>query len=617
MSAHALRYRVSVPHPERHLAEIELELELGADTGTDRGSPVQLEMAAWCPGSYLIRDYARYLRDLEAIDPDTGAALAVTQVSKRAWEVAPAGASRLLVRYQVYGHELTVRTNHIDETHAFLHPPALFLYPAAAREAVACEVVVDPPAARDWPVVTALEPARPGQAAAVHHFRAPDIDALLDAPIHLGPVEEACFTAGGRPVRLAVWGRRQLDAPFDLDSLAADMTRVIDTHAAPLGGLPCDRYTFVLMLSPGAYGGLEHGASSANLNSPTAFASGKSYYELVELLSHELFHAWNGKRILPRAFQPFDYGRENYTRCLWQIEGMTSYYDRLVPRRAQVVPVAHYLGKLCDEWGRLQAIPGRRRHSLEDASFNSWVKLYKPDESNLNTTVSYYLKGGLVMTVLDLEIRRLSGGEVSLDQVLIHLWRHFGAVGQGYPEDLQPVYEAATGLDLGAFFSRYIRGREDPDLGAALATCGLAIQPGWDGYKPDDGARPPVWLGATLARGGRARISGVLDGGPADAAGLSPGDEIIAVDRDRITGEGDLRQRLTGRSAGQRISLALFRRGRLTEVELEPCQAPPTRYEISASAEAGSAERQRFRDWLAQDYPEPGVVASASVTGAV
>jgi len=145
------------------------------------------------------------------------------------------------------------------------------------------------------------------------------------------------------------------------------------------------------MLSPGAYGGLEHRASSANLGSPFAFAAARSYHDLVELLSHELFHAWNGKRIVPAAFERFDYGAENYTRCLWVVEGITSYHDRLALRRAGVVPVAHYMSKLADEWGRMLAVPGRRRHSLEDASLNAWQKLYRPDESNLNTTVSYYL----------------------------------------------------------------------------------------------------------------------------------------------------------------------------------------------------------------------------------
>jgi predicted metalloprotease with PDZ domain len=605
-SSAPLRYRLSVPRPESHLVEVELRLP--------PGGPLRLEMAAWCPGSYLVRDYARYVRDLEIVARSAGAerALPLRQVSKHEWEAGgdgAAGADEIVVRYRVYGHELTVRTNHIDSSHAFLHGPAVYLYPAGALDA-SCEVAVEGPPGREWPIVTGLEGGgAPG------HFRAAGVDQLLDCPIHIGPVELHELEAGERPVTLAVWGKPE-PGPFGIGQLVRDLTQIVDAHAAVLGPLPCERYTFLLMLSPGAYGGLEHSSSSANLNTPHAFAAARGYHDLCELLSHELFHIWNGKRLRPRVFDRFDYARENYTRCLWVVEGVTSYYDRLALRRAGVLPVAQYLFKLAEEWGRLLAVPGRRRHSLEESSFNAWVKLYKPDESNLNTTVSYYLKGGLTLCALDLELRRRSGGEVDLDRVLVHLWREFGARGRGYPEDVQPIFEAATGLDLGEFFTRFIRGCDDPDLPAALASVGLDLVPGWEGLKPEEAARPPVWLGVTLGSNGRS-VSGVLDGGPADGAGIGPGDEIVAINRYQVTGEPDLRQRLAGRSPGQTIELALFRRGRLEQLELVLQQAPPTRYEVVASAGASEGERQRYMDWMGAPHPGGGVLAAAPIPGTV
>ena len=155
-----LRYRLSLPRPASHTVEVELRV------APDGAAPLRLEMAAWAPGSYLIRDYARHMRDLVVTDAATGRALEATQIDKRTWEVAPGGAAEVLVRYDIYGHELTVRTNHIDATHAFLHGPATFVFPTAARDrAVEVEVV----APDGWPVVTGLEPV----AGAQHRFTAP------------------------------------------------------------------------------------------------------------------------------------------------------------------------------------------------------------------------------------------------------------------------------------------------------------------------------------------------------------------------------------------------------------------------------------------------------------
>ena len=595
-----LRYRIALPRPDSHLVEVELRFPAGRPS-------VTVEMPAWCPGSYLIRDYARHVRDLVAEDAGSGRRLETEQVSKREWEIRPGDAGEIRLRYRVYGHELTVRTNHIDASHAFLHGPALFMFPSEARD-WPCELEVAAPAG--WPIETGL-------AGGEGRYRAADVDELLDCPLHVGPVELRELHAGGRPIRLAVWGHEERGGPFGLDDLTRDLGKVIDSHAARLGDLPPPAYTFILMLSPGAYGGLEHRSSSANLNSPFAFAQGKSYQELVELLSHELFHAWNGKRLRPAAFDRFDYGRENYTRCLWVIEGLTSYYDRLAVRRAGVMTAGQYLGKLLEDWGRMLAVPGRFRHSLEDSSLNAWQKLYKPDESNINTTVSYYLKGSVVMAALDLELRRRSEGEIDLDRVLVHLWREFGARERGYPEDVRAIFEEASGLELGDFFARHIAGREDPDMKGALAAFGLDLTATWDGYKKEEGARPPVWLGLFMQPGGGRVVAGILDGGPAERAGLSPGDEIIAVNRYQVAGEADLRGKLLGRAAGEEIDLAVFRRGRLETLEVALEHAPHTRLELVAQAEAGSMARKLYRDWMGEDLPGTGIIASAQVGGAI
>ncbi|HMG55414.1 MAG TPA: hypothetical protein VK601_18075, partial [Kofleriaceae bacterium] len=385
-----LRYAIRLGAASQHLAEIELRFPV--DT-----APVELALPAWCPGSYLIRDYARFVRDL-AVVGDDGAARAAVKRDKSTWVVDPAGAHELRVRYAVYGHDLTVRTNHIDADHAFLHGPATFIYPTHLR-AAPIELALALP--DGWTLTTAMawQPAPPYQ------LTAAGIDELYDHPIHAGPTRTLAVPAR-LPVKLALWGARAPGGAFDEARLAADLAAIVDDHVARFGAAPFAHYTFLVMLAHDAYGGLEHRASSVNLYHPYFAASRKHYEGLLELLSHELFHAWNGKRIAPRPLVQPDYAREAYTPCLWLMEGLTSHYDRFALRTSNRITAKSFLDKVLDDWARLMATPGRRRHSLEASSFDAWIKLYKPDESNLNTTVSYYLKGGLVLFALDLQIRR-------------------------------------------------------------------------------------------------------------------------------------------------------------------------------------------------------------------
>jgi predicted metalloprotease with PDZ domain len=553
-------YRLSFSALHAHLVDVEARYP-----GRRR---LSLRMAAWTPGSYLVREYARHVQDL-AVD----GGLALRKLGKDCWEIDAAAVDEVVVRYRVYGWDLSVRTNHIDGTHAFLNGAPTFLWPEDGEGPF--EVVVDPPAG--WHVVTSLTREQ-------GRYRAADLDELVDSPIHVAPETPIRFEASGRPIELALWGRPDAGIA-GVEQLVADSQRIIAEHARLFAGLPYDRYAIQLMLSPGAYGGLEHKRGTALLSSPFAFATRKKYEELLELVSHEHFHVWNGKRIRPAVLGPFDFRREAYTRSLWVVEGFTSYYDRYTLRRARLMSGGRYLERLAEDWAAMMAIPGRQKQSLEESSFDAWIKLYRPDENSVNSTVSYYLKGGLVAVALDLEIRRRSEGTKSLDDVLTALWGDW-ATGYG-DDDVQARCEAATGLGLGDFFDRCVRGREDPDLAGELAALGLSLRP-----KKGDG-EPRGWLGVNL-RG--TTVGSVPMDGPAAGAGIYAGDELLAVDGWKIDAKS-LDERVGARKPGSVARVTLFRRDELRTVEVILGHKPSDGWEIVMDDDANA----RRAAWLGDD----------------
>ncbi|HEX9100555.1 MAG TPA: hypothetical protein VF997_00050, partial [Polyangia bacterium] len=436
----SVEYKIDLEERNAHLVRVEARFPVA-------GGALELKLPVWTPGSYLVREFERHVQDVTCATEE-GKPLSVRKVDKATWRVDAPGATSVVVRYGVYANDLTVRSAHLDDTHAFLNGACIFLYADAAAEA---RVTVAPPPG--WKVTVALpEPTK-------NVFVARSYDELVDSPFEIGTHELVEFSAQGKPHRLAIWGK----APIDRATFTGDIVKIIDAAAALFGdGVPYDDYTFLLMLAPNQYGGLEHAKSCALLSSPFTFHPRKKYEELLELVAHEFFHLWNVKRIHPEALGPFDYQREAYTRSLWVMEGVTSYYDRYLLVRAGLQKPDKYLEKLAEELGKIAAIPGRKRQSLEESSFDAWIKLYRPDENSANSTISYYLKGGVVALLLDLEIRARTGGKRSLDDVMRLLWTRFGKAGRGFADDrVQALAEEATGLELGAFFDRHVRGRDE------------------------------------------------------------------------------------------------------------------------------------------------------------
>jgi predicted metalloprotease with PDZ domain len=569
---------------DRHAHRFHVEARFPVEDGV---AIVELRLPVWTPGSYLVREFERHVQELTADDGE-GRALPVVKREKALWAVDAAGAASVRVRYSVYANELTVRTAHLDDTHGFFNPAAVCLYVEALRARGHRVAIVAPDG---WRTFTAL-PLDGGC------FTAATYDELVDSPFEIGDDELIELTAQGRPHRIAIWG----DVPAPRAQLVEDFTKIIDGAAAVFGdGLPYPDYTFLLLSTPGAYGGLEHARSSTLLTSPFSFAPRKKYEEFLELVSHEFFHLWNVKRIHPTALGPFDYTREAYTRSLWVMEGITSYYDRHILARIGLLPPKRYLEKLGEELGKIANTPGRRRQSLEESSFDAWIKLYRPDENSVNSTISYYLKGGVVALMLDLELRARTRGARSLDDAMRLLWRRYGVRGTGFADDaVQATVEEAAGVALDDFFARYVRGREELELAPLLRTVGLTVEP----VGPDEGEPPPVWLGAQLREErGRVIVSAALDDTPAAEDGLYAQDEIVALDDYRVDLES-LKERLAVRRPGDRARLTVFRRERLREVTVTVAERPPEKLQIAPAADAGDAEREAFAAWMRQPFPE-------------
>ncbi len=587
MTDHApLRTILRFPHPQAHLMEVELRIEV-----PDPGAPLELWMPVWTPGSYLVREYARHLEGFEAEGPG-GAPLEWGKTAKNVWRVEPAGAGNLTVRYRLYGREMSVRTNWIEDGFALVIPAGTFLT-ARGLEGRPHAVRVEPPPG--WAGVwTALDPES-GAETGAYAYRARDLDELVDSPLLAGSPAVHDFEVDGKPMSLVNLGEGGL---WDGDRAAADVRRVVEGYRALYGGLPFPRYLFLNLITE-SRGGLEHKNSSVLMTSRYAFRDRRSYVSWLGLVSHEFFHVWNVKRSRPLALGPFDYEREVYTRSLWVAEGVTNYYTDLIPRRAGLTTDEEYLEKLGKLVESVQTTPGRLLTSLEGSSFDAWIKLYRPDENTANTTISYYVKGAVAAWLLDAALRRTTGGAGSLDDLMRLLFqRHAGE--RGYTdEEVQAAAESVAGQSLGDFFDRVVRGTGELDYAPALAWFGLRFKPEDSGEEAPD--RP--WLGIeTRDDAGRLLVKSVRRDGPAHAAGLNVDDEILALGNYRIL-PANFSDRLGQYRPGDRLAITVARRDALRTVPVALGRHPGSPWKLEFDPEAPPEAAAARRAWLEEAVP--------------
>ncbi len=605
----AIRYTLRLPDPRTHLLAVEMAVD-----GVD--GPVDLVMPSWTPGSYLLREFPRNVVQFEAAD-GAWKAVPFRKADKNTWRVDAPGDGTLRARWILNADELTVRTSHVDATHASVIGAGVFLY-VDGRQGEPAEVEVQAPPG--WRVTTALESVGEGR------FRAADFDELVDSPLEIGTHALVQWTVEGVPHQYAIWGRGNADPR----RLARDTTRIVLAEREIFGTLPYPAFTFILHLTSGGGGGLEHRNSTSLLADRWSFR-GPAYENFLGLAAHELFHAWNGKRIRPAALGPFQYTRENYTRDLWVVEGITTYYTDLLLRRAGLIPQQRYLDKLAEMISRFQTLPGRAVQPLADSSFDTWIKFYRPDANTPNATISYYQKGALVALLLDLRIRAATETARSLDDLMRVLWERYGAPDAGFPEGaVEGVAAEVAGTDLRPFFDHALRSTGELDYAGALAAAGLALVPlhqavpsGAPGARVPDESR----TGLTLRTdGGRVTVVNVLAGSAAWAAGVNPGDELVALDGFRVSSPDWLNARLMEYARGVRVPLTVFRRDELVALSMPVDQGPPPRFVVRPAPDATPAQEALRAHWLRTVVPDeavsepgappaPGPASEAAVAG--
>jgi predicted metalloprotease with PDZ domain len=575
----SIQYQISAHDVGAHIFAVELQI---ANPNPD-GQILQLP--TWIPGSYLIREFARHIVQISAFNSD--GPVAVNKLNKSTWQLAPS-AQPLVVQYEVYAFDLSVRGAYLDQTRAFFNGTSVFLA-VQGQENLPCQLALKAgqfSSVANARVATGLQPEQV-DANGFGTYLAADYDELIDCPVEVSDFALVEFEACGVPHRMAISGRHNTDLP----RLADDLKRICEYQIRLFGEpAPFDQYLFMTMAVGDGYGGLEHRNSTALIcnrsDLPIAVDAtlSKGYRQFLGLCSHEYFHSWNVKRIKPAAYAPYDLQRENYTSLLWAFEGITSYYDDLTLLRTGLISLDDYLELLGQTATNVYRGYGRKRQSLHDSSIDTWVKYYRQDENSPNELVSYYTKGALVALCLDLHIRLNTQQQKSLDDVMRALWDQYGRAfaeqGQGLSEhQWEQLAAQVTGLDLADFFARCIRSTAELPLAQLLNQFGIAMQlrpaagaSDKGGWQTDNAKTPLSWGMRYTADSAGLKVTHVLRGQAACCAGLAAGDTVIAIDG--IKASPALLDGLLAATNQPRVhQLHVFRRDELMQLAIQSLAA--------------------------------------------
>ncbi|MBL4594693.1 MAG: M61 family metallopeptidase [Flavobacteriales bacterium] len=525
-----ISYEVSMNEPHTHYYNVKMSV---TDYEKDY---FDIQMPVWSPGSYLVREFAKGVEGLTATFNKK--MLKTEKINKNTWRIYAEKANNVVINYNVYAFELSVRTSFVDASHAYFNGTSMFMFIDELRNTPHNLTIIP---FKDWKKVSTSLPKLKGGKG--FQYQAPDYDILVDSPVEIGNQVTFDFTSAGVVHHVAMYGKGN----YDIETLKTDMGKVTQACTDVFGVNPNKEYTFIIHNLTHFGGGLEHLSSTTLEVDRWTYSEGSAYKGFLSLVAHEYFHLWNVKRIRPQALGPFDYNNENYTSLLWVMEGFTSYYDELLLYRAGIYDEESIMKKFKGSINNIENQPGNKVQPVAHSSFDAWIKAYRPNENSYNTTISYYSKGSVVANMLDLMIINKTKGKKSLDNVMQHLYNeYYKKQGRGFtPDEMKKTLETVSGLNMDAFFEKYINGTQTFDYKTIFGYAGLTVD-----IVVDDN----VSLGVSTSGN---KIKKVYRGTSAYVGGLNVNDEILAIDGYRV--HSDISDYILGRPIGEEVSILISR----------------------------------------------------------
>lgn len=570
-----INYEVSFKEPQAHYAEVEMDIS-GISSAF-----VDVKMPVWAPGSYLVREFSK---NVEGFSAAVGSKqLKFEKIKKNTWRIYSGKDKALQIRYRVYAFEVSVRTAFIDETHAFLSPTGIFMYPDHQLD-LASKVKIVP--FQGWEKVsTGLEPVNGEK----FTYSARNYDILFDSPIEVGNQDVFQFMAAGVKHEVAMYG----GGNYNAERLKVDMARIVEQATAVYGENPNKHYTFIVHNFARGGGGLEHLNSTTLGASRDAYATEEGYKGFLSLVAHEYHHLWNVKRLRPVALGPFDYENENYTTNLWVAEGFTAYYENKFMLRAGFFSPDEFVSALTSAVAGVINTPGARLQSAAEASFDAWIKYYRPNENSNNTSISYYSKGEVIGMLMDLEIAHATKGEKSLDDVMKAMYLQCKSKGKGYTDaEFKTMVEKISGVSFTDFWDKYVNGTYPVDYVKYLGYAGIKVK------NENEGKSLPYLGIATRKTEGHILISAVSRGSGAWTDGLNVGDEVLSIDGIAAEPVVEKMSMLLAKKVGDVILVKVKRDNLDKEIRVTLRANPNVKIVPSGESTISAEERLILKRWM-------------------
>lgn len=571
--AATINYTVTFPEAQAHYADVEMNISnLQQDV-------LVLKMPVWTPGSYLVREFSKNIESLSA--SANGKIVGVLKTRKNWWRIDTKGLSAITVKYRVYCFEISVRTSFVDASHAFISPTGIFIYPDKMLHSPSTVHIVP---YKGWDKIsTSLEMVNNDP----FTRRAPNYDILFDSPMEVGNQDVFGFDAVGVKYEVCMVG----GGNYDKEKLKADMAKIVTQETSIFGENPNKHYVFIVHNRFRNGGGLEHLSSATLGASRDNYANEAGYRNFLGLVAHEHFHLWNVKRLRPIVLGPFDYDNENYTTDLWIAEGFTAYYQNKILRHASLITPEIYLATVGNEINTLQNTPGERIQPLAEASYDAWIKAYRPNENSVNSTISYYNKGAEAGTLLDLEIINDSKGKYCLDDVMRYMYdTYYKEKKRGYTDaEFKQGLEKFAGRKLDQFYKDYIYGLAPIDYGKYLA---------YAGYKITDelaGSNDPTLGINVVNNNGKKIVTAVLRGSAGWIDGINVNDELVSIDGAPVEDPATM---LNGKKVGDKISVAVMRDNLPLTLQVTLLRNPRVNYKVEELPSPTADQLTVRKKWL-------------------